>query len=110
MSPCKQLNKCKYGGNMATRRVSAKRLDRILNDYAIREVDKMSAENVLSELKEQGINSIEDLVKARLDDFKGGGEVAKTTFIYEQFIYKESRVLDESLIDVIEAHIRGLKK
>jgi beta-lactamase superfamily II metal-dependent hydrolase len=88
-----------------------KRLDSILQNYAVENVKKLQVDEVVKSLQSQGIKNLEDLVASRLDDFhRGGGELARTTFIYEQFIYKESIVLDESIVDILEAHIKSLGK
>lgn|GEM_PF-4044101 len=88
----------------------SKRLDSILANYAVQNVQKMDVAEVVKQLNSQGIKTLEDLVRERLDDFRRGGNVAATTFIYEQFIYKESIVLDEALVDIIESYIKTALK
>jgi len=81
-------------------------LEPILDEYAIKKVRNLTPRNVIESLHKQGITSLEQLVEERLADFQRPGNVAKTTFIYDHFIYKESRALHEDLLDLIEAKIR----
>ena len=87
--------------------IKSSRLDQVLDEYAVEKVNDLSIDDVMNELEGQGIKSLEDLVSANLADFKGGDGSVANTFIYTQFVYKNKRVLDGSLMDVIESHIRG---
>ena len=78
------------------------RLSRILDVYAERNVRQISSDDVMRRLRKQGITSLEELVAGTLAEFEAGGDIAKTTFIYTQFIYKKSRVIDSALLDDIE--------
>ena len=88
-----------------SRLVGGSRLENVLDTYAERSVRSKSVESVIEELHKQGIESLEDLVARRLEDFTSGGDVAKETFIYTQFIYTKSRVIDAELLDFIENKI-----
>jgi hypothetical protein len=86
--------------------VPGSRLEAILDEYALRKMQELSVDQVLEVLAEQGIESLEQLVVARLKDFEMGGDVAKETFIYTQFIYHKERPLPPELLDMVEAEIR----
>lgn len=86
------------------------RLDGVLDNYARQRVARMAPQDVLKELRNRGINSLEDLVDVAIKDFGRGGTVARTTFIYEQFVYKESRVIPDELIDAIESRVMETRR
>lgn len=81
------------------------RLQGLLDEYAARQVRDLEPKQVLESLREQGINSLEDLVASTLDEFRVGGTVARTSFVYEQFVYREKRSLEPKLLDDIESVI-----
>jgi hypothetical protein len=72
-------------------------------DRAVRKrLAKLSNEDVLANLKAQGIDSLEKLVSESLQGVKdrahlGGGVVARDTFIYTQAIYKTAMPADSEL-------------
>lgn len=83
------------------------RLEKILGEYAERKVRALNKDEVLNKLKAAGITTLEQLVEARLADFHRGGDVAKETFIYTQFIYTKEMPIDHALLDRIESGLRG---
>ena len=60
-------------------------------DQTLAKVQTMTNEQVLGELKKQGIGSLDALVSATMKDLKGGDvstDVVRT-FIYSHFVYHE---------------------
>ena len=81
----------------------------LLQDYALTQVKKLDEAQVLAALKEDGITDLQGLVRESLKGIRGGaggGSVARTTFIYEQFIYKESLTLPDDVMEVLKARLR----
>ena len=58
---------------------------------ALKKAKAASEKDVLEELRKNGVNDLDDLVKARLKDLKGrqDGEEGRRAFIYTQFIFIE---------------------
>ncbi len=79
-------------------------LDEVIEARAKSVVQKMTDKDVLEALKQQGIGTLEDLVKHSLAGLKadaagrGGGIVARDTFIYSQAVYKSSMPIDKELL------------
>lgn len=82
-----------------------RRLEAILDKYAVRKVRELSVDDVMKRLKRQGITNLEDLVAKSLQDFASGGQVAKETFIYTQFVYHKERPVPDELLDIVESNI-----
>lgn len=81
--------------------VETNMLDEVLRDYAKQEVRNITTEEVMASLKVQGITNLEALVEATVGHLHGGGQIARESFIYEQFIYrKEMPVPTEVLRDL----------
>ena len=78
------------------------RLDKVLSQYAEKKVRKLNVAQVVAELNAKGIRTLDELVAARLEDFLKGGDVAKESFIYEQFVYRKERPVPDELLDIIE--------
>jgi hypothetical protein len=69
------------------------RLQDVTTRYAAEKVKSLSREEVLAALSVQGVDSLESLVDKALDAARlelglGGGQVAKDTFLFTQFIYR----------------------
>ena len=81
--------------------VETNALDDVLREYARAEVRNITTDEVIASLKTQGITSLESLVEATVGHLHGGGQIARESFIYEQFIYrKEMPVPTEILRDL----------
>jgi hypothetical protein len=88
---------------MADRR----RLDVLLDEYASRRVREMPVREIMQQLEEQGIGSLEDLVMRSLEDLEAQGEVSNT-FVYKHAVYKNDAQVPNELLDVVEANIEHL--
>lgn len=84
-----------------------RRLDVLLDEYASRRVREMPVREIMAQLEEQGINTVEDLVVRVRRDFEAEGEVANT-FIYKHAVYKNDAQVPDELLDVVEANIERL--
>ncbi len=79
-------------------------IDEVIAAHAQTVVQKMTDKDVLAALKQQGIGTLEDLVKQSLAGLKagpigqGGGVVARDTFIYTQAVYKTAMPIDKELL------------
>jgi len=86
-------------------------IDEVLQAHAQGVVKKMTDKDVLLSLKEQGITTLEDLVKKSLLGIKKAGVakpgigVARDTFIYTQAVYKTAMPIGDDLIKVLTSKI-----
>ena len=87
-------------------------IDQAVERVAKKRLDKLSTEDVLANLKSQGIDSLEKLVCESLQGVKdrshlGGGSVARDTFIYTQAIYKTAITADHEMWQEVTREIGG---
>ena len=91
-------------------------IDEALQTHAQAVVKKMTDRDVMAALKEQGIVSLEDLVKKSLAGIKKAGVakpgigVARDTFIYTQAVYKTAMPIGEDLIKVLTAKVKAISR
>lgn len=75
-------------------------LEQMLHAHALTQLRRLSPDDVLAELREEGITSLEELVQATLASVqveRGPGDVANE-FIYKQFIYKDTMPAPDEVI------------
>lgn len=82
-----------------------KGLDEAVRNHAAKQVQATSEKEVLAILREEGITTLEDLVRETLTSVKGGlltpGQVGKDTFIYTQAIYKKEMPIPDGMVQQI---------
>ncbi len=81
-------------------------VEKLLRDYALSQAQASKEEDVLAALREEGITDLQGLVRASLEEIGDAGSVARTTFIYEQFIYKESLTLPDNIMEELRTQLR----
>jgi hypothetical protein len=84
-------------------------LEEALASHAQSLVKNLTDQEVLESLKQQGITSLEELVRKSLAGLKAAGPshgvVARDTFIYTQAVYKTAMPIDQSLINELSKKI-----
>jgi hypothetical protein len=104
-----QANFKSQGDRMISKPASSSVLEEALASHAQNLVKNLTDQEVLESLKQQGITSLEDLVRKSLAGLKaagvGHGVVARDTFIYTQAVYKTAMPIDQSLINELSKKI-----
>lgn len=87
------------------------KLTELTHSYAVDAVSELSREEVIEALSAQGIDSLDVLVDKSLEAARaglhiGGGQVAKDTFLFTQFVYRtEGPGLPADLIEQVTSKI-----
>ena len=97
--------------NPSLNAVAESGLHQTIAKYAQSSVAALTEQQVLASLKEQGIDSLESLVKKSLvairkEGIHPGGSVGRDTFIYTQFIYRVEMPSPGSVIQALGSAIR----